>query len=64
MMISPTNNEAWAFWATIGHRAGTTEAWALAMPAIAAATACGAPVVRDVLDSQYGRHLADDSPRG
>ena len=35
------------------------EAWALALPAIMAATGCEEDEVRDFLDSRYGRHFAD-----
>ncbi|WP_300803065.1 hypothetical protein [uncultured Desulfovibrio sp.] len=34
-------------------------AWALALPAIVAATGCEEDEVRDFLDSRYGRHFAD-----
>ena len=62
--ILPTNNQAWGFWGTIGHRADRSEAWALAMTAVRAATGGDAEAVRDFLDSRHGRHLADDVADG
>ena len=35
-------------------------AWAIALPAIAAATRCEPEEVRAFLDSRHGRHFADD----
>src|SRR5512134_1378122 len=62
--ILPTSNEAWGFWGTIGHHADQSQAWPLAMTAIADATGCQAEAVRDFLDSRHGRHFADDVANG
>ncbi|MEI6987636.1 MAG: hypothetical protein WCK65_16095 [Rhodospirillaceae bacterium] len=40
-----SQNEYWGFYETIGKLAKPTEAWALAMKAIAAATSCTAVIV-------------------
>ena len=47
----------YGFWGSMGDAAET--AWALALPAIVAATGCEEDEVRDFLDSRYGRHFAD-----
>lgn len=60
MTILPTTNESWGFWGAIAHHADPVAAWALALPAIAAATGCADTAVRDFLDSRHGRHFADD----
>lgn len=62
--VLPTNNTAWGFFGTIGHNADPAKAWAIAMPAIAAATGCPEASVRDFLDSRQGRHFADDVANG
>ena len=62
--IPTTANEAWGFFGTISHHADPATAWNLALPAIAAATACAATAVRDFLDSRHGRHFADDVANG
>jgi hypothetical protein len=60
----PTNNPAWGFWGTMSHEMDATQAWAIAMQAIVAATGCPATAVRDFLDSRQGRHFADDVGNG
>lgn len=50
-------NQWYGFWGSMGDAAET--AWALALPAIVAATGCEEDEVRDFLDSRYGRHFAD-----
>ncbi len=62
--VLPTTNSDWGFFGTIRHHADPTEAWAIAMPAIAAATGCPDAAVRDFLDSRHGRHFADDVANG
>lgn len=58
--ILPTAKEAWGFYGTIRHHADPTQAWALAMEAIAKTTGYPDEAVRNFLDSRYGRHFADD----
>lgn len=78
--ILPTRNTDWGFFGTITHHADPLEAWPLAMTAIDRATGCPQDAVRDatiasrslnadrrirdVLDSRYGRHFADDVANG
>ncbi|MBK8174794.1 MAG: hypothetical protein IPK66_05845 [Rhodospirillales bacterium] len=62
--ILPTNYQARGFWGTIGSHADQSEAWTLAMAAIAKATGCAPEAVRDFLDSRHGRHFADDVANG
>ena len=56
--IPATENEAWGFWGTM--EAQASEAWRIALPAIAAATGASPEGVRIFLDSRHGRHFADD----
>jgi len=56
----PTANEAWGFYGTSGAFADAEAAWAIAFPAVLAATEGTAEGVRDFLDSRHGRHFADD----
>jgi hypothetical protein len=58
--ILPTANQAWGFFGSIRHHADSDQAWALAFPAIAAATGASAEGVRAFLDSRHGRHFADE----
>lgn len=62
--VLPTTNPDWGFFGTIRHHADPTEAWAIAMPAIGAATGCPDAAVRDFLDSRLGRHFGDDVANG
>lgn len=55
----PTANEAWGFYGTCGAFADAEAAWAIAFPAVLAATDGTAEGVRDFLDSRHGRHFAD-----
>lgn len=60
----PTANEAGGFFGTMRHHADPAEAWALALPAVAAATDATTDAARDFLDSRHGRHFADDVANG
>jgi len=60
----PTANEAWGFYGTSGAFADAGTAWAIAFPAVQAATDGTAEGVRDFLDSRHGRHFADDVHNG
>ena len=60
----PTANEAWGFYGTCGAFADAEAAWAIAFPAVLAATEGTAEGVRDFLDSRQGRHFADDVHNG
>jgi hypothetical protein len=62
--VLTTHNEAWGFFGTIRHHGDPTEAWPIAMRAIAEATGCSEIGVRDFLDSRHGRHFADDVANG
>lgn len=57
--ILPTANEAWGFYGTCRAFADAEAAWAIAFPAVLAATDGTAEGVRDFLDSRHGRHFAD-----
>ena len=46
------------------HHADPAEAWALALPAIAAATDATTDAIRAFLDSRHGRHFANDVANG
>lgn len=58
--IPATQNPEWGFFGTITHHAEPQAAWALALPAIVAATGCSVDEVRAFLDSRHGRHFADE----
>src|SRR5918993_2246044 len=58
--ILPTANQAWGFFGSIRHHADSDQAWALAFPAIAAATGASGEGVRAFLDRRQGRHFADE----
>ena len=60
----PTANEAWGFYGTCGAFADAQAAWAIAFPAVLAATDGPPEGVRDFLDSRHGRHFADDVHNG
>ncbi len=60
----PTTNEAWGFYGTSDAFADADAAWAIAFPAVLAATEGTAEGVRDFLDSRHGRHFADDVHNG
>ena len=60
----PTANEAWGFYGTSGAFADAEAAWAIAVPAVLAATDGTPEGVRDFLDSRHGRHFADDVCNG
>ena len=60
----PTANEAWGFYGTSGTFADADAAWAIAFPAVLAATEGTAEGVRDFLDSRHGRHFAYDVHNG
>ena len=60
----PTANEAWGFYGTSGAFADAEAAWAIAFPAVLAATDGTPEGVRDFLDSRHGRHFADDVLNG
>ena len=59
-----TANEAWGFYGTTSGFTDAGAAWAIAFPAILAATEGTAEGVRDFLDSRHGRHFADDLHNG
>ena len=59
-----TANEAWGFYGTSGAFADAEAAWAIAFPAVLAATDGTPEGVRDFLDSRHGRHFADDVHNG
>ncbi len=61
--VPATNNEEWGFWGTI-RQAGVTgghacEVWAEAVGAVASVMKVNTEKARDLLDSRFGRHLAD-----
>ena len=58
--IPTTENPAHGFFGTIRHHADPDTTWALALPAIAAATHSPEAAVRAFLDSRHGRHFADE----
>ena len=60
----PTANEAWGFYGSSNTFADADTAWAIAFPAVLAATEGTAEGVRDFLDSRHGRHFADDVHNG
>ena len=60
----PTANEAWGFYGTSGAFTDADAAWAIAFPAVLAATEGNDEGVRDFLDSRHGRHFADDVHNG
>ena len=60
----PTANEAWSCYGTSSAFADGDAAWAIAFPAVLAATEGTAEGARDFLDSRHGRHFADDVPNG
>ena len=60
----PTANEAWGFYGACGTFADAEAAWAIAFPAVLAATEGTTEGVRDFLDSRHGRHFADDVHNG
>ena len=60
----PAANKAWGFYGTSGAFADADAAWAIAFPAVLAATEGTAEGVRDFLDSRHGRHFADDVHNG
>jgi hypothetical protein len=60
----PTANEAWGFYGTTSGFTDADAAWAIAFPAVLAATEGTAEGVRDFLDSRHGRHFADDVHNG
>lgn len=60
----PTANEAWGFYGTTSGFADADAVWAIAFPAVLAATEGTAEGVRDFLDSRHGRHFADDVHNG
>ena len=57
--ILETRNEAWGFFATIGHVANPADAWDAAFIALRDATMADDEGIRDFLDSRHGRHFAD-----
>ena len=59
-----TANEAWGFYGTTSGFTDADAAWAIAFPAVLAATESTAEGVRDFLDSRHGRHFADDVHNG
>ena len=60
----PAANEAWGFYGTSGAFADADAGWAIAFPAVLAATEGTAEGVRNFLDSRHGRHFADDVHSG
>ena len=56
----PTANEAWGLYGSICYHTDPGEAWAAAFPAVQSATGASGEGVRVFLDSQHGRHFADD----
>lgn len=62
--ILPTANEAWGFYGISATFADPDTAWAIAFPAVQAASEGTADGVRDFLDSRHGRQFADDVHNG
>ena len=61
----PTRNEDWGFFGTMASLdANTAQAWDVALLAVATATGASPEGVRDFLDSQHGRRLADEVANG
>lgn len=60
----PTAGEGWGFYGTASGFTDADAAWAIAFPAVLAATESTAEGVRDFLDSRHGRHFADDVHNG
>ena len=60
----PTANEAWGFYGTCGAFADAEAAWAIAFPAVLAATEGTTEGVRDFLDSRHGRRFDDEVHNG
>jgi hypothetical protein len=59
--ILPTGNETWGFWGTsTANGYDAAMAWEAASDALATAFDLTPSQVRDLLDSRFGRHLADD----
>ena len=59
--ILPTGNEAWGFWGTSTRNGyDAAMAWEAASDALATAFDLTPIQIRDLLDSRFGRHLADD----
>lgn len=56
--LPATQNQEWGFWGTMNEHASA--AWPVAMSAISDATGQPLESVRAFLDSQHGRHFADD----
>ena len=59
--ILPSDNPEWGFWGT-SERSGydTAMAWEATGNALATAFDLTPTEIRDLLDSRFGRHLADD----
>ena len=62
--VPATNNPDWGFIGAIRHHADPAKAWAIAMPAIVAATGESDVAAQAFLDSRHGRHFADDVANG
>lgn len=59
--ILPTANPDWGFWGTSVRNGYDTDlAWATVSDALATAFHLSPTEIRDLLDSRFGRHLADD----
>lgn len=59
--VLATNNETWGFWGTTERNGYPVElAWEAASRFLAARFELSAVRTRDLLDSRFGRHLADD----
>lgn len=56
--LPKTQNPGWGFWGTMEQHA--EPGWAMALPAVAQATAASLEAARAFLDSTAGRHFADE----
>jgi hypothetical protein len=59
-VMLPSRNHGWGYCGTCRSHADPEAAWHFASAAVARATDASPEGVRDFLDSQRGRHLADD----
>ncbi len=60
----PSQNTGRGFFGTIASHVDPDEAWPVAMAAIGTATGCPAEAVRNFLDSNHGRHFAEEAANG
>jgi len=58
--IPQSRNQEWGFYGTIAHHGDPEIAWPIAINTISDATQLPPETVATFLDSQHGRHIADD----